>query len=60
MYNIINALAKYMITCFKHSLLIVKGSYFTESQVTAVVVEFPTDWSGSGVCLVSPRTGTLS
>ena len=110
MYNIINALAKYMITCFK---LIVKRSYFTvtvfiifncvcllgakrlpkglstelvifarvwefpnfmcwlvaskayvtevaESQFTAVVVEFPTDWSGSGVCLVSPRTGTLS
>ena len=105
MYNIINALAKYMITCFKHSLFIVKGSYFTvtvfirfncfcllgakrlpkglstelvnfawvpnfmcwlvaskvyvmevaESQVTAVVVEFPTDWSGSGVCLVTPR-----
>ena len=43
--------------------LVASKAYVTEvaeSQFTAIVVEFQTDWSGSGVCLVSPRTGTLS
>ena len=43
--------------------LVASQAYVTEvaeSQFTAAVVEFPTDWSGSGVWLVSPRTGTLS